>query len=73
MKYRKRHGGRRRRTTHQKKVKGKGFLKTLGNVGKFALNLAPLAIAALGRKKRGRFSKTPIISGKGTGSPFSMP
>ena len=72
MKYRKRHGGRRRRT-HQKKVKGKGFLKTLGDVGKFALNLAPLAIAALGRKRRGRRGKAPIITGQGTGNPFSIP
>lgn len=71
MKYRKRRGG--RRATHQKKIKGRGFLKTLGKVGKFALNFAPLALAALGRRKRGRNTRAPIISGQGTGNPFSMP
>lgn len=46
--------------------KGKGFGKTLGKVGKFLLKaiptVAPLALAALGRKKR--------IRGRGyTGTP----
>jgi hypothetical protein len=76
MYHRKRAGRRRKHRATPQAVKGKGFLKTLGNVGKFALNFAPLALAALGRRRRHRKSKKinlPPIIGKGVnGNPFTI-
>lgn len=78
--YRKKACGRRRRTHKTKHIRrGRGFLKTLGSIGKTALEFAPLAIAALGRKKHNRFTRQhrypriPIASGSGlVSSPFTI-